>query len=107
MKRILLLPIVIFSGYISFSQQTRNYTDPQAEFHLAKEYFQKENYSLAYPLFKELELKLHEADRTNQALNAQEIHYYTIVCGLKQNEAAAELRAQDYIALEDNAARVE
>jgi len=50
---------------------------------------------------------LREADRTNQALNAQEIHYYTIVCGLKQNEAAAELRAQDYIALEDNAARVE
>src|SRR5437764_8050606 len=107
MKRILLLPVIILTAHISFSQQTRNYTDPQAEFHLAKEYFQKENYSLAYPLFKELELKLREADRTNQALNAQEIHYYTIVCGLKKNEAAAELRAQDYITLEDNAARID
>ena len=89
MKRTLLIPIVLFTAHISFSQQTRNYTDPQANFHLAKEYFQKENYSLAYPLFKELELQLRETDRTNQALNVQEIQYYTIVCGLKQNEGAA------------------
>jgi tetratricopeptide (TPR) repeat protein len=107
MKRALLIPIVIFSAHFSFSQQTRNYTDPQADFHLAKEYFQKENYSLAYPLFKDLELQLREADRTNQALNAQEIHYYTIVCGLKQNEGAAAQKADEYINLEDNAARVE
>ena len=107
MKRTLLIPIVLFTAHLSFSQQTRNYTDPQANFHLAKEYFQKENYSLAYPLFKDLELQLREADRTNQALNAQEIHYYTIVCGLKQNEAAAALKADEYINLEDNAARVE
>ena len=107
MKRILLIPIAIFAAHFSFSQQTRNYTDPQAEFHLAKEYFQKENYSLAYPLFKQLELQLREPDRTNQAINAQEIRYYTIVCGLKQNEAAAELKANDYIALEDNEARVQ
>src|ERR1700730_16227957 len=107
MKRTLLIPIVFFAVHLSFSQQTRNYTDPQSNFHLAKEYFQKENYSLAYPLFKELELQLRETDRSNQALAAQEIHYYTIVCGLKQNEAAAEVKANDYISLEDNAARVE
>ena len=107
MKRTLLIPIVLFTAHLSFSQQTRNYTDPQANFHLAKEYFQKENYSLAYPLFKELELALRETDRTNQALNAQEIHYYTIVCGLKQNEGAAAQKADEYINLEDNTARVE
>ena len=107
MKRTLLIPIVIFTAHLSFSQQTRNYTDPQANFHLAKEYFQKENYSLAYPLFKELELQLRETDRTNQALNTQEIHYYTIVCGLKQNEAAAAQKADEFISLEDNEARVE
>ncbi|HYJ38756.1 MAG TPA: tetratricopeptide repeat protein, partial [Chitinophagaceae bacterium] len=107
MKRILLIPIVLFTAHLSFSQQTRNYTDPQANFHLAKEYFQKENYSLAYPLFKELELQLRETDRSNQALSAQEIHFYTIVCGLKQNEGAAAQKADEYISLEDNAARVE
>jgi len=107
MKRTLLIPIVLFTAHLSFSQQTRNYTDPQVNFHLAKEYFQKENYSLAYPLFKELELALRETDRTNQALNTQEIHYYTIVCGLKQMEAAAAQKADEYINLEDNAARVE
>jgi hypothetical protein len=89
MKRTLLIPIVLFTALFSYSQQTRNYTDPQANFHLAKEYFQKENYSLAYPLFKELEMQLRESDRTNQALNTQEVRYYTIVCGLKQNEGAA------------------
>ena len=107
MKRTLLIPIVIFTAQFSFSQQTRNYTDPQANFHLAKEYFQKENYSLAYPLFKELELQLRESDRSNEALNTQEIRYYTIVCGLKQNEGAAAQKADEYISLEDNAARVE
>ena len=107
MKRTLLIPIVLFTAHLSFSQQTRNYTDPQANFHLAKEYFQKENYSLAYPLFKELELQIRETDRTNQALNTQEIHYYTIVCGLKQMEGAAAQKADEYINLEDNAARVE
>ncbi len=107
MKRTLLIPIVIFTAQFSFSQQTRNYTDPQSNFHLAKEYFQKENYSLAYPLFKELELQLRESDRSNEALNTQEIRYYTIVCGLKQNEVAAAQKADEYISLEDNAARVE
>ncbi len=107
MKRILLFPIVLLSAHLSFSQQTRNYTDPQSTFHLAKEYYQKENYSLAYPLFKELELKLRESDRTNQALNSQEIRYYTIVCGLKQNEGSAVEKAKEYIDLEDNSARVE
>src|SRR5215471_2733707 len=107
MKRILLIPIIILTAHFSFSQQTRNYTDPEANFHLAKEYFQKENYSLAYPLFKELELQLREPDRSNHALNTQEVHYYTIVCGLKQNEVAAAQKADEYINLEDNAARVE
>ncbi|HYF31448.1 MAG TPA: tetratricopeptide repeat protein [Chitinophagaceae bacterium] len=91
----------------SYSQQPRILDDPHALFHQAKEYFQKEHYSLAYPLFKDLELHLRETDRSNQALNAQEIRYYTLVCGLKQNEEAAVDKAKEYIDVEDNAARVE
>ncbi len=89
------------------AQQTRFIADPQATFRQAKEYYQKEFYSLAYPLFKELDLRLRETDRSNQALNFQEIKYYTIVCALKQNEAGAVETAREYVDLDDNAARVD
>jgi tetratricopeptide (TPR) repeat protein len=107
MKRILLILVVAFTSLHSFSQQPRIIDDPNAMFHQAKEYFQKEHYSLAYPIFKELELQVRETDRSNQALNVQEIRFYTIVCGLKQNEAAAVDKAKEFIDIEDNSARVE
>ncbi|MGB8191982.1 MAG: tetratricopeptide repeat protein [Chitinophagaceae bacterium] len=108
MKRILLILVVaFFSTLPSFSQQPRILDDPNALFHQAKEYFQKENYSLAYPIFKDLELRLRETDRSNQSTNEQEIRYYTIVCGLKQNEEAAVAKAKEFIDIEDNTARVE
>lgn len=107
MKRILLFLVVACISLSSFSQQPRVINDPNAMFHQAKEYFQKEHYSLAYPIFKELELQLRETDRSNQAVNVQEIRYYTIVCGLKQNEAAAVEKAKEFIDIEDNSARVE
>lgn len=107
MKRTLLILAAAFSSLYSFSQQTRILDDPNAAFHQAKEYFQKEYYSLAYPLFKDLEMQLRETDRSNQALNSQEIRYYTIVCGLKQNEKAAVEKAKEFINIEDNASRVE
>lgn len=107
MKRILFILIVVFTSICSYSQQPRILDDPNATYHQAKEYFQKEHYSLAYPLFKDLELRLRETDRSNQALNAQEIRFYTIVCGLKQNEEAAVEKAKEFIDLEDNIARVE
>src|SRR5205823_5570377 len=88
-------------------QQTRFIADPMATFKQAKEYYQKEYYSLAYPLFKDLNLNLRETDRSNQALDYQEIKYYTIVCALKQNEAGAVYAAREYVDLDDNAARVE
>lgn len=107
MKRTLLFLVVAFSSLYAVSQQSRILEDPNATFHQAKEYFQKEHYSLAYPLFKELELQLRETDRSNQALNSQEIRYYTIACGLRQNEAAAVEKAKEFINIEDNASRVE
>lgn len=107
MKRILLILVVAFTSLHSFSQQSRVLDDPNAMFHQAKEYFQKEHYSLAYPLFKELELQVRETDRSNQALNVQEIRFYTIVCGLKQNEETAVQKANEFIEIEDNSARVE
>lgn len=91
----------------SAAQQTGFINDPQGTFNQAKEYFQKEQYSLAYPLLKELQSKQRETDRSNKALVYQEVRYYTIVCALKQNEETAEGTAKEFITLEDNASKVQ
>lgn len=108
MKHSLVL-ILMLIGICHFSsaQQTRFINDPQASFNQAKEFFQKEQYSLAYPILKDLQQRLRETDRSNDALNYQDIRYYTTVCALKQNEERAVYNAQDFIELEDNAARVQ
>ena len=92
---------------LSFSQQTRFHNDPQVVFNEAKEYFQKEQYSLAYPLLKELQQSLRETDRANTPIETQEINFYAIACGLKQNEGRAEQDAQAYIAVTKNNARAQ
>ena len=89
------------------AQQTRFYSDPEEKFKEAKEYFQKEEYSLAYPIFKDLRQSVHETDKINNVTTVQEINYYTIACALKQNEGRAEEMAKNYIDLEKNNARVQ
>src|SRR5436190_10208083 len=107
MKHYCLLAIAITTSIFTFSQQTRFYSDPDTKFKEAKEYFQKEQYSLAYPLFKELQQSVRETDKINTAITAQEISYYTTVCALKQNEGRAEEQATQYIDLQKNTARVQ
>lgn len=99
--------ILLFLIFSIHAQQTRFLNDPEDAFKQAMEYFQKEQYSLAYPLLKNLELNQRETDRSNNSIQNQEIRYYTIVCGLKQNEEGAVGKAEDFIALEDNEARVQ
>ncbi|MEP6700210.1 MAG: tetratricopeptide repeat protein [Bacteroidota bacterium] len=107
MKNQSLLVIAILFTTSIFSQQTRFYSDPEAKFKEAKEYFQKEQYSLAYPLFKELKQSVRETDKANTAITVQEINYYTTVLSLKQGESRAEEEAQEFIDLEKNTARVQ
>jgi TolA-binding protein len=99
--------VIIFSASILRAQPTRLITDPQEKFKEAREYFQKEQYSLAYPLFRELQQAMMETNRINDALVTQEINYYSTVCALKQNETRAEESAMDFISLEKNNARVQ
>src|ERR1700709_299183 len=89
MKKILITVFVNASFFMAAAQQTHFIADPQTSLKEAKEYFQRGDYSLAYPLFKDLNLYLREADRSDKAISYQEIQYYTIVCALKQNEATA------------------
>lgn len=101
----LLFLAVIF--HVSFAQQTRTFSDPQLAFNEAREYFQREQYSLAYPILKDLQLRQREADRSDKAINYQDVKYYTTVCALKQNEQGAVGKAKEYIDIEDNAPRVQ
>ncbi len=107
MKNQSLLAIATFLSISVYSQQTRFYSDPEDKFKEAKEYFQKEQYSLAYPLFKELKQSVRETDKANTAITVQEINYYTTVCALKQGEGRAESEAQEYIDIEKNTARTQ
>jgi len=106
MKSSLLFCFLFFS-YSLFAQQTFYTNDPQATFKQAKEYFQKEYYSLAYPKFKQLESKFRETDQSNNTLNVQDVRYYSIVCGLKLNEPIESDEADEYIKTENNKARME
>ena len=54
MKNLCTAIIATLLSISAIAQQTAFYTDPETKFKEAKEYFQKEQYSLAYPLFKEL-----------------------------------------------------
>jgi TolA-binding protein len=107
MKQYFSLAIATVLCVAAFSQQTVYYSDPFEKFKEAKEYFQKEQYTLAYPLLKELEQAIRETDRANNSVTVQEIDYYATACALKQGEESAEERAIDYIDLEKNTARVQ
>ncbi len=106
MKRTALFHLAVVITSFATAQQTYYVTDPQATFKQAKEYFQKDYYSLAYPLFKQLQSGLRETDRSNNALQYHEITYYTLVCGLMQNDSSAVAGATDFIHLENDQARV-
>jgi tetratricopeptide (TPR) repeat protein len=107
MKKFCLPIFFCFVTTFTFAQQTYYYKDPNEKFNTAKEFYQKGQYNLAYPLFKELRQSLKETDMINNTIVSQEIIYYTTASGLMQNEPGAEQAAKDYIDLTKNTARVE
>ena len=72
-NRIIALSATVLSVFSLHAQQTRIFTDPQEKFKEAKEHYQKEQYSLAYPLFKELQQASKETNYINDALMTHEI----------------------------------
>src|SRR5215211_2655806 len=107
MKKLCLLVSLSVISFLSFSQQTYYFNDPQEKFNKAKEYYQKGQYNLAYPIFKELQQSLKETDKANNPVIAQEISYYTIASALMQNEDRSEQEALEYIDLVKNNPRVQ
>jgi hypothetical protein len=92
---------VLFSAGMctGYAQATKINNDPAALFKQAKEYFQNNEYSLAYPVFKNLQNPQYGAT-LNDATIREEIKFYTIACELYLKNAAAASQAAEFISLE-------
>ncbi len=101
----LLLPAVALSLALN-AQLTKANLDPDAEFKTAKDLYQKEQFSLAYPVFKKL--YSNGVPQSEIPVTVQlESKYYSIVCGLQLNDSSAAPQAQEFVDLENNNARVQ
>jgi tetratricopeptide (TPR) repeat protein len=87
------------------SQFTQIQQDPQADFKQAKEWFRKEQFSLAYPVFKHLFSQTQTAGQT-PAIMEMECRYYYILCGLELNDASVVPMAVSFTELENDPVRV-
>lgn len=101
-----LLPLAMLLLGTTQAQYTKANDDPDANFKLAKELYQKEQFSLAYPMFK----MLYGENKPSSSIPVTiqtESKYYSIVCGLQLNDATAEQAAKEFIYLEHHAPRIE
>ena len=105
MNRILFSVTLFLLSLSCFSQANYNVTDPEKNFKEAKEFFIKDEYSLAYPLLKALRDQYPENTESNHAYINQGLEYYYIVCGLKLNQQVAEDEAHRYIDAANNEPR--
>jgi TolA-binding protein len=98
--------VVVIVTLSAHAQYTKANDDPDADFKLAKELYQKQQFSLAYPLFK----TLYAEDKTNSSIPVTiqtESKYYSIICGLQLRDETAEAKALDFIDLEHDEPRAE
>lgn len=88
------------------AQFTKWNDDPDETFKLAKDLYQKEDFSLAYPLFKTLYSS--QDNKGNIPISIwEESKYYAIISGLQLNDETAESEAAAFIELEHNTPRIE
>jgi TolA-binding protein len=102
-----ILPFFLLLCSFAKAQQTFWLTDPQATYKQAQEYYQKQYYSLAYPIFKQLEQDQAARPQLYESFNYENVHYYNLVCSLNQDDSTAVHPAEMYIERDDNAARTE
>jgi tetratricopeptide (TPR) repeat protein len=105
-KKLAALIYFLFLFCSSNAQSTKIYYDPDADFKQAKELYQQQKLSLAYPQFEKLYLD--NARQSSIPISVQtEAKYYAIACRLQLNDLTAVNEARDFIALEHNAPRIE
>ncbi len=97
--KLLLTVMLVLSGLMQLNaQSTAILNDPDAEFKTAKDLFQQEKFSLAYPIFKHLYSNTNEYSNMPEHL-LSESQYYYIVCALKLQDSTAESLADQFINL--------
>jgi TolA-binding protein len=102
-----ILPFLLLLCICVKGQQTFFLTDPQATYKQAQEFYQKQYYSLAYPIFKELEQDQAARPQLYESFGYENVHYYTLVCSLNQDDSTSVNPAEIYIERDNNAARTE
>ncbi|HEY2347627.1 MAG TPA: tetratricopeptide repeat protein [Puia sp.] len=106
MKRSI-LPFLLLLCFFADAQQTFWLTDRQATYKQAQEYYQKQYYSLAYPIFKQLEQDQAARPQLYESFNYENVHYYNLVCSLNQDDSTAVHPSEMYIERDNNAGRTE
>ena len=89
------------------AQATKINNDPDSDFKLAKELYQQQQFSLAYPLFKQLSVKDGYNESNFPVSSALEAKYYSIACNLQLNDETAVGEAKTFILSEHNAPRTQ
>ena len=108
LKRLLFsFVVLLFAHSYSIAQATKINNDPDANFKLAKELYQKQEFNLAYPLFNELSAKYNARESNIPVSYALEAMYYAIACHLRLNDETAVTNAKTFIEAEHNAPRTQ
>ncbi len=104
---ICLLALVCCMDWQVYAQTTQLLQDPDEAFKSAKELYQKEQFSLAYPVFKKLYSNGIGRNSNLPVAVQLESKYYYIICGLQLNDATAAPMAEEFIDLEHDAPHVQ
>lgn len=102
---IIFFTILAFSSNIK-AQETFELSDPDAAFKSAKQFYQQDQFSLAFPIFKRLfNNGIKQSNMPFQIM--ADAQYYYIVCGLQLDEKGATEMAKTFIALDNHLAHTQ
>jgi len=80
------------------AQSTAIYNDPDASFKQARDWYQQEQFGLAYPVFKWLAQQDHPSSQIPDQLKSESL-FYSLVCALKQQDKTQENAALEFVAM--------
>jgi len=88
------------------SQETMEWSDPDEAFKEAKQLYQQDQFSLAFPVFKKLYNNGVKQSNMPVQLMA-DAQYYYIICGLQLDEIGAATLAKTFVELDNHLAHVQ
>lgn len=103
--KLLLLFFAAGIAVAATAQPTNAVTDPEKKYKDAKELFVREQFALAYPLFKELKQQYPDNSISNHTYLNDDVNYFLVVCGLKLMQDVAEEEAKQYVEVVANEPR--